>query len=125
MTPADGRRFGLTVGGAFLLLAVFFAWRGHDAAWIAAGGIGAALVVGGLALPHRMGPVHRAWMRIALAISKVTTPILMGVVFFLVVTPIGLAARALGHRPLRRRTGQSVWIERAPGHRKSDLTRQF
>ena len=39
-------------------------------------------------------------MALALAISKITTPVFMGIMFFLVITPAGLLARLVGHRPL-------------------------
>jgi hypothetical protein len=126
LTPAEGRRFGLLVGGAFLLLAAIL-WRGSHPtpAWIAAL-VGGGLVVGGGLAPGRMGPLYRAWMALALAISKVTTPIFMGIIFFLVVTPTGLLARAVGHRPLiRRRDAGTFWESRPPGARRGDMNHQF
>jgi hypothetical protein len=56
------------------------------------------LVLGGLGLvaPNSLRLVYRFWMRFALLISKVTTPIILGVVFFLVIMPIGLIIRVFG-----------------------------
>lgn len=125
MSRAEGRRFGLTVGGAFLLLMALFWWRGHDLARLVAGIAALPFLVGGLVVPARMGPLQRAWMRLGLAISKVTTPIFMGIIFFLVITPFGVVARVVGHRPLRPPRTGSLWRERAEGERKSDLQRQF
>ena len=87
LTPAEGRKFGLLVGGAFLVLAAIF-WRGSHStlAWIA-GCLGGGLVVGGALAPGRLGPVYAAWMALALAISKITTPVFMGIMFFLVSPP--------------------------------------
>ena len=126
LTPAEGRRFGLTVGAAFLVLAAIAWWRGRTTGLTAFGTVGALLFLAGLAVPGRLGPVYRGWMGIALLLSKVTTPIFMGVVYFLVLTPVGLVLRALGKYPLGApgRTG-SVWVGRAPGQRRSDLLRQF
>lgn len=125
LSAAEGRRFGLTVGAAFALLALVLWWRGHDTARMIAGVASALFLAGGLLLPAYMGPVYRAWMRMGLAISKVTTPVFMGAVFFLVITPFGLVARAFGHRPLEARRRETLWHVRAEDDRKSNLQRQF
>ena len=126
LTPSQGRKFGLTVGIAFLLLAALLHfWRHRDAAAAVTGSVGLLLVVAALAVPTRLGPLERAWMGLARAISKVTTPVFMAVVFFIVVTPIGLLMRLLGRRVLlhRQRDG-GFWAAPASGGR-SDLQRQF
>jgi hypothetical protein len=124
LTPAEGRRFAFTVGLAFLALATLVWWRGSgSSAWIPATP-GVLLLAAGLLAPARLAPVQRAWLALAHAISRVTTPIIMGILYFLILTPTGLIARALGHRPLVRQ-GATVWVPRPPGNRKSDLKRQF
>ena len=86
-----------------------------------------ALLVAGALIPTRLGPVYRGWMGLALVISKVTTPIFLGVVYFLVITPSGVAMRMLGRDPLRpKRQDGTYWIRREAGpSRRSDMTRQF
>jgi hypothetical protein len=125
LTAAEGRRFGLTVGVAFLALTALLWWRSFDTARWITGAAAAFFLGGGLLAPARMGPVYRAWMRMGLAISRVTTPIFMGIIFFLVITPIGAIARAAGHRPLDPARSPSLWRERPEGGRRSDLHRQF
>jgi hypothetical protein len=127
LTAAQGRRFGLTVGGAFLVLTAIAWWRGHTLTPPVLGTLGGLFVAGGLLVPTYMGPVERAWMRLAHAISKVTTPIFMGVVYFLVLTPIGLLMRLVGRHPLRHVEHEhSYWKPRPAGARQSaDLRRQF
>ena len=126
LTPAEGRKFGLLVGGAFLLLGVLLWRRTHLTAAYVAATLAVALIVGGLAVPAQLGPVYRAWMALAKAISKVTTPVFMSVIFFLVLTPAGILVRLFGHRPLTRsRGGPSYWQSRAPGSRRGDLDHQF
>jgi hypothetical protein len=126
LTASEGRKFGLTVGVAFLVLAGLLTWRGKPVGAAVAGSLGALLVVGGLIVPTRLGPVQRGWMRLAEMISSVTTPVFMAIVYFVVVTPIGWMARLAGHRPLvRQPTDGSYWVTRAPGDRQSTLSRQF
>ena len=125
LTAPQGRRFGLTVGGAFLALAALFWYRNVDAATVALGGLGSALILSGLLVPTRLGPVERAWMALAHAISKVTTPIVMGAMYLLVMTPIGTLRRLAGANPLVHRPGTSgYWRERPAGGRRSKSMRQ-
>ena len=124
---AQGRRFGLTVGAAFLVLGGLLWWRGHPTGAAVAVVLGGALGLAGLLLPTRLGPVERAWMGLALAISKVTTPVFMGLVYFLVMTPTALLRRAFGGDALRRDpAAPSYWVMRdGEAGRRSDLERQF
>ena len=123
-TASDGRRFAFPVGTAFLVLAGIFLWRDRSTLmWITAS-LGGLLYVAGVVAPGQLGPVYRAWMGLALAISKVTTPIFMGVVYFLVFTPAGWIMRLVGKRPIEHRVeGGSVWHPTDRTHR--DLRRQF
>jgi hypothetical protein len=126
LSAADGRKFGLTVGGAFLVLAAVAFWRGRATTTAVLGSLGAALVLAALVAPTALGPVERAWMGLARAISKVTTPIVMGVVYFVVFTPFALAMRVAGRDALwLRRRGASTWVPRPADQQRGDLRRQF
>lgn len=127
LTAAEGRRFGLTVGVAFLALAGLAWWRGRPAPGVVLAVIGTALILGGLVLPGRLGPVFRAWMGLAHLVSRVTTPIFLGFVFFIVVTPVALLMRLFGSRRLQRAApGSGGWVTRAPdARRRIDMQRQF
>ena len=125
LTPAEGRKFGLTLAAAFGVLAAITWWRGREYAPIVLGAVAGLFLLDGVLVPTRLGPVQRGWMGMAHAISKVTTPIFMGVVYFLVITPVGLLRRLFGANALRTAQGRaSGWIDRRPTPR-GDLTRQF
>ena len=124
LTPAQGRRFGLSVGMAFLGLGGVLVWRARLTEAYAPFSLGGALILAGLLIPGRLGPVERAWMGVASAISKVTTPVFMAVVYFLLLTPTGVLMRVLGRNPLAKSVeGESLWVERS--RTESDLKRQF
>ena len=124
LTTAEGRKFGLTVGIAFLALAGVAQWRGRQPASVVLAALGVVLVAGGLVVPTQLGPAQRVWMRLAHQLSRVTTPIFMGVVYFVVLAPIGLVMRLFGKNPLAVvGRDKSAWIVRE--RRKSDLRRQF
>ena len=127
LTRAAGRRFGLTVGGAFLVLAALVWWRGHASVAVGFGVLGALLVLAGLVVPTHLGPVERAWMRLAHAISKVTTPIVMGAIYLLVLLPVGILRRKLGGNPLVHEQRDGGFWRARPAHarRSLDMRRQF
>ena len=124
LTAPEGRKFAFTLAAAFGALTALLWWRERQTVAIVLGGVAAAFALAGLLLPGRLGPVYRAWMGLAHAISKVTTPIFMGVVYFLVITPIALLRRMAGGNPLRAYQGASGWVDRQ-GSPRGDLTRQF
>jgi hypothetical protein len=124
-TVRDGRRFGVQVGIAFAVLTGILVWRDHTVATWVCGSLAGLLILGGLAIPGRLGPVYRGWMAVALAISRVTTPVFMAIVYFLVLTPTGLLMRVAGRNPLRRGSGiDTEWVSRNRGER-GDMRRQF
>jgi hypothetical protein len=127
LTAAQGRRFGLTVGSAFLLFAAIAWWRGHPITTTVLGTPGVLLALAGLAVPTRLGPVERAWMALAHVISRVTTPLVMGLMYLVVMTPVGVLRRAIGGNPLvHAEQASSFWRPRPAGARRSvSLKRQF
>jgi hypothetical protein len=124
---AEGRKFGLQVGGAFLVLAAITYWRERPTVATVLGALGGVLVLAGLVIPGKLGPVFRAWMGLAHLMSKVTTPIFLAVVFFVVLAPVGMLMRLFGRRTLERpATAPSWWITRsAEDRRRLDMERQF
>lgn len=127
LSAKAGRKFGVTVGVAFLVFAAIAAWRGNLWARDALGMLGLTLTLAGLAVPTYLGPVERVWMTLALAISKVTTPIIMAVMYLAVLSPIGFLRRTLGGNPMVHSAGSlGFWKER-PAHsrRSASMRRQF
>jgi hypothetical protein len=120
-----GRKFSFTVGTAFLVLAAIATWRDHPTLATVLAPLGGALLLGGLVIPARMRAVERVWMQFALLLSKVTTPVFMGVVYFLIITPTGFLRRTLVRSPMRPRAEKdSFWVASAPMSRDR-LRQQF
>ena len=129
LTAAAGRRFAFQVGGAFLLIGALLWWRARSSAPLFAG-IGTLLVLAGLAVPDRLGPLERTWMRVGELIGRVMGPITLALIYFLVVTPAGWLRRRFGGSTLVRPDGASFWIEKAPeddsaATRRERMRRQF
>jgi hypothetical protein len=124
-TSAAGRKFGLTVGIAFGVLSGIAWWRGHPTTFVILASVGGALALAGLAIPRQLRAIDAAWMKLALLISKVTTPIFMGIIYFVVLTPIGLLRRAMGKNALIHRPGaHGLWADRSASP-KGSLERLF
>lgn len=125
LTIRERRKFGLTVGIAFLVLASISRWRGHDVAPLILATVGGALVLTGIVLPQILGPVYRWWMALARVLSKVTTPIFMGLVYFLVLTPIGVLRRIFGKTPIQTTASNGSYWSQHQSSSEGSMTRQF
>jgi Saxitoxin biosynthesis operon protein SxtJ len=124
LTAAEGRKFGLTVGTAFLVLGALALWRGRETPATLLAAIGAVLALAGLLVPTWLGPVESTWMKLAHAISKVTTPIVMGIIYFVVITPTGVLRRRFGGNPLHHQvTDHGLWKRRTS--QPTSMQRQF
>lgn len=98
------REFGLLTGGIVAgLFGLFFPWLLERSFPIWPWAIFVVLGVWGLAAPLSLRPVYRAWMRFGLLLSKITTPIIMGLVFYVVITPFALVLRLAGKDAMYRR----------------------
>jgi hypothetical protein len=83
-----------------------------------------ALIAAAAVIPSRLGPVMRGWTALANVISKVTTPVFMGLVFFVVITPAGLLMRLFGRNPIRHRAvNESYWASRSEA--RGSMMNQF
>ena len=125
LNTAKARKFGLTVGPAFLLLSGVLIWRGRYRTAAVMGSIGGVLLLVALVAPRVLVPVERAWMGMAHAMSSVTTPIIMSLIYFIVLTPVGAVMRAFGRNPLvHSPAGGSNWVVRKQ-EQSSGMDRQF
>jgi Saxitoxin biosynthesis operon protein SxtJ len=115
------RGFGLVVGGVFVALASWWLFRGKFQAvapWVLA--IGALMVVSGLIFPRLLVLPNRFWMTLAEVLSFRMTRLILAIVFFLLVTPLGLFRRASGGDSLNRRAERSDSYWKAYGARQAD-----
>ena len=124
-TAAAGRKFGLTVGIAFGVFSGIAWWREHPSVFVVLASLGAGLVLAALVMPRQLRVVDDSWMKLALLISKVTTPVFMGVIYIVVLTPVGAVRRALGKNALVHHVGPSgLWADRSSSP-PSSLDRLF
>jgi len=103
VTTRDLRNFGLIVGGIFGVMALWpMVFRGEAIRmWAIAASV--ALLIPAAVAPSILEPVHTVWMKVGHVLGWINTRILLGIVFYAIVTPLGLLSRMFGkdHMTLR------------------------
>ncbi len=127
-SPKELRSFALTTGGMFaaifgVLLPWVFGLRWPLWPWL----LCAVLAVWGLAHPASLRPVFVVWMKLAEAIGYVNNRIILGAVFFALITPFGWVRRHLGNDPMARHRDGAASSYRKPKDRRTSesLERPF
>jgi hypothetical protein len=116
------REFGLIVGGVLILLSAWWLYRGKFAtATQIILPTGTLLVLLALVWPRSLILPNRAWMALASVLSFISTRIILAVVYFLILTPIGLIKRAMGWDPLHRRAQREATYWHPYPERQHDL----
>jgi len=122
------RGFGIVFAVVFAVIGLYPAWDGAPVRWWALALAAIFLAVAGLA-PSILKPLNRLWFAFGLLLHRVVNPIVMGLVFFVAVTPTAIVMRMLGKDPLRLRvdrTAKTYWIERRPpGPAPETMRNQF
>lgn len=124
---AQLRKFGLLVGGIFCAIALWPAViRGAGPRWWALV-VAVLLLVPALLAPRGLAPVYRIWMIAGEALGWINTRILLGVVFYGLITPMGLIRRFWSEDPMRRRSDPGAQSYRVPKPPRpgTHMNRQF
>ena len=102
VTKKTLRQFGLMVGGIFLLIGLWpFVWR-QEPVRIWAVVPGSLLAVAGLMMPGVLRQVYKGWMLVGHVMGWLNTRIILGILFYGIVTPMGLVMKLTGRDPMRR-----------------------
>ncbi len=125
------RSFGLLFGIVFALLSAygwfFNGWSLVVVLSLVA--VALAFVLLGFVAPKVLGPLNWLWFQLGLLLGKIVSPIVLGAIFFLMLTPVSLVTRLFGRDELRlkRKASQtSYWLDRAPpGPEPESFKNQF
>ncbi len=120
------RQFGQVMAAFFALLTVLSLWHaswGRAGVWAA---ISVCFLGAALLAPQVLQPLNRLWFRLGLLLHAVVNPLLLGAMFFVVMTPIGFLMRLFGKRPIPMafdRQAATYWVQRTtpPG----PMTKQY
>jgi hypothetical protein len=124
----DLRNFGITIGVVLLILAGFLFWKERQLYKLSVT-VGVILLASGLTVPSLLKPVYWVWMVFATILGWVMTRLILTVLFYAVITPIGLVSRLFGKQFLERKWSGSTttyWTYRVnKGSDGRDHERQF
>lgn len=125
---SSDRSFGIVFTVVFAIIGLW-PLTGGNGVRLWSLGIAGLILAAALIHPVLLAPVNRLWMKFGLLLHRITNPIIMGLVFFVAVTPTALILRIMGKDPLQRkidRDAASYWIDRKPpGPEPDTMTNQF
>ncbi len=126
--PGSDRSFGLVFASAFAVIGLLpLVHAAPVRPWALA--LAALFLLAALVRPRILHPLNRVWAQFGAALHKIVSPVVLGLLFFAVVTPLAMLMRLLGKDPLRRGfdTGaSSYWLKRdQPTPDARSLRRQF
>ena len=121
---SSNKSFGFVFFVVFLLIALYPLTRSLEIRiWSLI--ISIIFLALGLKNSRFLTPLNKLWFKFGIFLGKIISPLIMGIIFFLVVTPIGLIMRLLGKDLLNQKfnTNKSYWIEKVGP--KSKMKNQF
>ncbi|MCR5883512.1 SxtJ family membrane protein [Rhizobacter sp. J219] len=125
---SSDRSFGIVFAVVFLIIAAWPLLHSGAIRWWSVGVAGAFAAVA-VVMPSILAVPNRLWMKFGLLLAKIVSPVALGILFYLVFTPIGLVMRMAGKDPLRLKAdpnAKSYWIDREPpGPPPQSMTNQF
>ena len=123
------RSFGLVFAGIFTALAtyIYFVNNSQSARYVFV--VGLIFFILALLVPNLLKPLNFVWFKFGQLLHKIISPVIMGLVFYLAVTPTALIMRATRKDLLRLKRqpdANSYWIERdPPGPAPDSMKKQF
>lgn len=110
------RSFGLVFAAVFAIIGLFPLWGGNDPRlWALL--VALAFLLVAFVRPTLLNPLNRLWFKFGMLLSMVVSPIVMGILFFVTVTPIGLLVQFFKKDPLKQNfdpEAESYWIKIDP-----------
>ena len=126
--PGSDRSFGIVFAVVFAVIGLGPLVHGGDVRTWSLGVAGAFLLVA-LVAPAVLRPLNLVWFRFGLLLHAIVNPVIMGLLFFVAIMPVGLLMRVFGKDPLNRqfdKQADSYWIHRAPpGPAPDGMKNQF
>jgi hypothetical protein len=128
VTAGSERGLGIVFFAVFLLIGLLPLLFG-DSPRLWSLGVAAVFLLVALFRPRLLSPLNRIWFSFGLLLHKIVTPVIMGLLFYLTVTPTGAIMRLMGKDPLHQRLdpeAETYWIERNPaGPDPQSMRNQF
>lgn len=114
--PGSNRSFGIVFAVVFLIIALLPLWHGGSVLlWSL--GFSAAFLAAAFLFPSVLAPLNHIWFKFGLLLHHVMSPVILGLLFFGIVTPFAFVARLFGAKLLtldKDKSAQSYWQRRVP-----------
>jgi hypothetical protein len=128
LEPGSVRGFAVVMTVAFVIIGLWLSLKYGRPAWLPLA-VAFAFAAAGLFRPQILSHLNRWWFRLGLLMGAIVAPLMMGLIFYGVVTPIGWLRRLCGGDSLALRRdpeATSYWIDRQPpGPKPEQLDRQY
>ena len=119
--PTD-KKFGYFFSAVFAIIALLSYLQGLKNFSVPASIVALLFIAVTLVAPKVLSPLNRAWYELGMLLGKIVSPIVLGVLFFLMITPISLITRLFGRDELKikKLSLHSYWVDRSPPGPSSD-----
>lgn len=126
---SSDRAFGIVFAVVFAIIGLWPLLGDPDPPRWWSLGIGAVFLLLAFVRPRILAPLNRLWLRFGLLLHRIVNPIVLGAMFYVVITPVGVIRRVISRDPLALRlddTRSSYWVEReTPGPSPESMKQQF
>ncbi|MBT8523621.1 hypothetical protein G6735_04755 [Polynucleobacter paneuropaeus] len=116
----SNQKFGWFFTALSAILCAYFSLKSKEALFVIFGGASIALALLVIVAPNILYPLNKAWYVLGLLLGKIISPIILGCIFFMIITPIAILMRLFGRDALllKERKVASFWITKE--HTESD-----
>ncbi len=115
----SNKKFGFFFSVVFAMIALYSHSQQFKSTLVAAAIISIVLLATTLIAPQVLSPLNRIWYELGMLIGKIISPIILGIIFFMLITPIAIITKLFGrdHLKIKKLSVQSYWIDRPPSSR--------
>jgi hypothetical protein len=110
------RKFGWFFSAVFSAVTVYAYWRGWSTVSLVTLTAAILFAIATLLSPQLLAPLNRLWYGLGMLLGKIMSPIVLGLIFFVLITPVSLVTRLFGRDELKlqKRSVESYWTDRSP-----------
>jgi len=118
----ENKKFGWFFTAVFAAVAAYAYWRGWSAVSLVTLIAAILFAAATLLSPQSLAPLNRLWYGLGMLLGKIISPIVLGLIFFVLITPVSLVTRLFGRDELKikKRNVESYWVDRSPPGPPSD-----
>lgn len=119
------KNFGFLIGGVLIVLSIFIMWKGVTHYQIILI-IGTVFILSGVIIPKVLKPIYKIWMTLAIILGWIMTRVILTILYYLIITPIGVIARLFGKQFLDlswKKSTVSFWNKRSES--VNEMEKQF